>query len=97
MSLKSLADKVLQRDTSGTSHRVNYHILSHGQGTEKETVGQDTEITLFPVQDFIEAMEERAAIMAHDAGDVYPDRQAAEAAAYEDTKIIWLETWRKQA
>lgn len=47
------------------------------------------------IQDFIDDIEERAAIMEHDAADCYPDRQAATAAAYEDCKIIWLERIRR--
>lgn len=35
-------------------------------------------------EEFWEAFEERAAIMEFDAYDVYPDRQAAEKAAFED-------------
>lgn len=38
-------------------------------------------------QDFIDDIEERAAIMEFDAGMSRPD---AEATAFEDTKVIWL-------
>ncbi|NCC52640.1 MAG: hypothetical protein EOM20_15675 [Spartobacteria bacterium] len=43
------------------------------------------------VEEFIDDIEERAAIMQYQAYDFYPDRQAALAAAYEDVKTRWLE------
>jgi len=46
-------------------------------------------------QDWRDAFEERAAIMEYDAPDVHPDRQAAEAGAYEDCKTVWIERNRK--
>lgn len=46
------------------------------------------------VFDFFDAVEERAAIMEVDAADVYPNRQAAFEAAYEEIKSIWMEKYK---
>ncbi len=89
MSLKALADKVLQRDSAGTKHGTDCHILSHGQKTPGQPLG-----TVIPFQDFIESIEERAGIMQFDAPDVHPNREAA--TAYEECRVIWLEKWRQE-
>lgn len=46
------------------------------------------------VQDFIDAIEERAAIIEFDAADCYQTREQATAAAYENCKIIFLARYR---
>jgi hypothetical protein len=47
------------------------------------------------VEAFIEDCDERAAIMEYDAPDCYATRSEATAAAYEECKVIWLETRRE--
>lgn len=82
MNLKALADKVLQRDRAGTLAGTDSHKLSHGYAAPGQLCGT--------VIDFLEAVEERAAIMEHNAPEVYPARAAATAAAYEECRIIFL-------
>jgi hypothetical protein len=85
MSLKALADKVLRRDNFGTEGGTDSDILSHGN--EKETRRAGTVIPFPLTQDTIDNYQERAAIMEFDAG---LSRLEAEAAAFKDCNVIWL-------
>ena len=60
--------------------------LSH----DKTVWDRDTGTVFHLTLEMIEAYQERAAIMRYGAHDIYPDRLAAEKAAFEDCQIIYL-------
>lgn len=77
-TLKALADKVLLRDSAGTKRGTDFHSLSHtklrGSGT----------VIRFPTREaWLEAYEERAAIMEFDGKQ---SRTDAEKHAYHNFK-----------
>jgi hypothetical protein len=47
-------------------------------------------------EDFSDLVEERAAIMEYDAADSHPTRAAAESAAYQDGKVVWLNRYKRR-
>lgn len=77
MNLKALANKVLERDNAGTKCGIERQNLSQ----TPLSLGRSDGTVIYLPPELIEAYEERAAIMEHDAG---LSRENAQAAALND-------------